>query len=97
MAASGRLVEEDVALDGAGDGNATSHLSSDNTESRPELSSLAAEEEGRRRQNIDVVGVVWLDGEVFWEAIAKLSRRYSLFGAFYRYGEDCIRFRCRMN
>jgi hypothetical protein len=86
-----------VALDGVGDGDATSHLSSDNTESRPELSSLAAEEEGQRRQNIDVVSVVCLDGEVFWEVIAKLSRRYSPFGALYRYGEDCIRFRCRMN
>ena len=90
-------MEEDAAIDGAGDGNTTSHLSSDSTESRPELSSLAAEEGGQRRQNIDVFGVVWLDGEVFWEAIAKLSRRYSLFEAFYRYGEVCIRFRCRMN
>jgi len=97
MAASGRLVEEDPALDGAGDGNATSHLSTDSTESRPELSSLAAEEEGQRRQNIDVFGEVWLDGEVFWEATAKLSRRYSLLGAFYRFGEVCIRFRCKMN
>jgi len=97
MVASGRLVEEDAAIDGVGDGNATSHLSSDSTEPRAELSSLAAEEEGQRRQNIDVFGVVWLDGEVFWEAIAKLSRRYSLFGAFYRNGEVCIRFRCRMN
>jgi len=55
-------VEEDPALDGVGDGNATSHLSTDSTESRPELSSLAAEEEGQRRQNIDVFGEVWLDG-----------------------------------
>jgi hypothetical protein len=96
MVASGRLVEEDAAIDGAGDGNATSHLSSDSTESRLELSSLAAEEKGQRRRNIDVFGEAWLNGEVFREVIAKLSRRYSLFGAFYRYGEVCIRFGCRM-
>ena len=58
MTASGRLVEEDPALDGAGVGNATSHLTSDSTESRPELSSLAAEDEDQRRQNIDVFGGV---------------------------------------
>jgi len=51
-------VEEDPALDGAGVGNATSHLTSDSTESRPELSSLAAEDEDQRRQNIDVFGGV---------------------------------------
>ena len=90
-------MEEDAALDGAGDGNVTSHLSFDSTESRPEPSSLAAEEEGQRRQSIGVFGVVWLEGEVIWEAIAKLSRRYSPLGAFYRYGDVCIRFRCRMN
>ena len=51
-------MEEDPALDGAGDGNATSHLASDSTEPRLELSSLAAEGDGQRRQDIDVFGVV---------------------------------------
>lgn len=87
---------EDPALDGAGDGNATSHLASDSTEPRPELSSLAAEDDGQRRQNIDVFrrGLVRTGG-VFWEVIAELSGRYSPLGAFYRYGEVCIWFRCK--
>ena len=34
-------------------------------------------------------------GKVFWEAIAELSRRYSPLGAFYRYGEVRIWFRCK--
>ena len=38
-------------------------LASDSTEPRPELSSLTAENDGQRRQNIDVSGVVWLARE----------------------------------
>ncbi len=43
--------------------------------------------------------VSWLDGEVFLGSDCKLSRRYSLSGAFYRYGEQehgevYFRFRC---